>query len=153
MTERHATFLICDEVLISLNGKFLISGMYPGDLVIPAEPTQLAQLVVFVQVETPIDKPFHSLAVHVQLPGDPVPRVLDASTTLDLSQGSPMPNRTTLRARLPFLIPQPLLRSGPIEVTIVHGDGQFSAGRQWVLTTAQLQEAQANALAATQTKR
>jgi hypothetical protein len=135
MTERKATFFICDELLVSLNGKFTISGMYVTDLVIATEPAQLIQLVILVQVETIISKPFRSLIIHVQLPGEAAPRIMDASAMIPPVMSPP--GRSNIRMRIPFLISQPVLRAGPIEVKVIHEEGELLAGRQWVLSVAQ----------------
>jgi hypothetical protein len=144
MTERYARFFVCDELLVSLNGKFTISGLYTGDLIVPADPIQLAQLVVVVTTETEISKPFRSVIIRVQLPGDPAPRELDASSTIPpvIAQ---VPGRSTIKSIVPFLITQPVLRSGPIEVKVIHEEGELLAGKQWIVTSAQLQELQASA--------
>lgn len=130
MTDRHATFLIADEALVSLNGKFLLSGVYTTDLIIPLEEAQLPQLVVFVLAETPVEKPFQTFQIHVQLPGESAPRILDATPMLRTAPRKE--DRTLWRARVPFLIQMPTLRAGAIEVTVVHEEGRLSAGRQWV---------------------
>src|SRR5437588_7865501 len=129
MTERHATFFICDDLLVALNGKFTVAGMYTGDVIIPADETKLSQLVIFVEAETPIEKPFRSLNVLVQFPGEEA-KVLNASALLPVPMQ--VSGRTAIKVRVPFLIPQPVLRPGPIEVKIVHEDGVLFAGKQWI---------------------
>jgi hypothetical protein len=140
MTARRATFLVCDDVLVALNGKYTISGMYTGDLLIPGNEAQLGQLVIIVQAETPVEKPFRAFAIHVQFPGDPAAKILDASQAIPKTAVH-APGRTTIVIRLPFLIPQPIVRPGPIEVKVVHEDGELFAGKQWVISASQLQEA------------
>jgi hypothetical protein len=144
MTDRRATFLMCDDLSVALNGKFTLFGMYPADIVIPGEQAQLGQLVVFVEAETLIERPFKSLAILVKLPGEAEPKVLDASAALQ--QMPPLvAGRAVMRVRVPFLIPQPLLKPGAIEVTVVHEEGALPAGKQWVITAAQAQAAQGQA--------
>jgi hypothetical protein len=140
---RRATFFLCDELLVSLNSKFNIVGMYTGDLVIPSDLTILPQLVIVAEIETPIEKPFRSLSIQVQLPGEPVPRINDVTTSITHTMHylPATEGRTTVRFKVPFLIQQPTLGSGPIEVKILDEEGEFSAGQQWVVTIAQAMEA------------
>jgi hypothetical protein len=143
MIERRATFFICDDLLIALNGKLSISGMYTGDLVISSDQTVLTQLVILVQIETPIEKPFRYLRLQALFPGESGPKTLDAPQPIPAAIA--VQGRTTAILRLPFLIPQPILRPGPIEVTIVHDEGEISAGEQWIITTSQLPQSQIQA--------
>jgi hypothetical protein len=147
MSERAAMFFICDEVLVALNGKYTISGLYTGDIVIPHAPTQLGQLIIMFEITTPMDKPFQKLVLQVSFPGEQNPR------QLDLSSGVPtipiIPDRSVTTLRLPFLIQTPVLNSGPIEAKVIHEDGELLAGKHWIITTV---EAQANIAAAVATK-
>jgi hypothetical protein len=137
MNERQATFLICDDVLVSLNGKLFINGVYTGDIVITSAETQLGQLVVVFFCSTPATKPFISLKLQVQLPGEPNPRLLDAFPWL--AGGPVQPDRTQLYLRIPFHIANPVLRPGPIDMKILHEEGETFAGRQWIVTVEQAQ--------------
>jgi hypothetical protein len=58
MSDREASFLICDDLLVSLSGKFFIQGVYTGDIVIPGEEQKVNQLIILLQLSTPIQKPF-----------------------------------------------------------------------------------------------
>jgi hypothetical protein len=142
MTERRATFFICDELLVSLNAKFNALGIYTGDIVIPTDPTVLSQLVICADVETPIEERFQSLVMHVLIPGETEPRTHDAAS-LVISNSRPIKiaERTIARIRIPFLIPQPTLTPGAIEVKFVHESGEIFAGKQFVLTSAQVAQA------------
>jgi len=53
--------------------------------------------------------------------------------------GSVQPDRTRLYLRIPFHIPNPMLRPGPIEIKILHEEGETFAGRQWIFTVEQAQ--------------
>jgi hypothetical protein len=136
MTERQAMFFICDDVLIALNGKYTVSGIYTGDIIINQDPTQLLQLVVMFEIRTPIDNPFRTLVLHVSLPGEESPRRLELPP---FPSPPKLPERTAILHRFPFLITNPILRSGPIEVKVLHEEGELSAGKQWVVTVQQAQ--------------
>jgi hypothetical protein len=141
MPDRQATFFVCDDVLIALNGKFTISGLYTGDIIIAQSPAQLLQLVVMFEIKTPTNKPFQKLILQVLFPNDENPRQLDMTAALP-AVIPVLPDRTTAVLRLPFLIQSPVLTSGAIEAKVIHEEGELSAGKQWITT---FSEAQANA--------
>lgn len=138
MTERQASFLICDDLLVSLNGKFFLQGVYTGDISIPAEELKLAQLILLLQISTPIERPFRSLEISVSLPGEPTPRIMDLMPALPAMLGHP--GRTIANYRIPFPLAQPVLKAGMIEVRVRHDEGEILVGRQWVINPSQLQE-------------
>jgi hypothetical protein len=136
MTERRAFFLVCDDVLIALNGKFTIIGMYTGDIIIVSEQATVGQLVVLFQIETPVEKPFRKLELQVSLPGEDTPRRLDITQSLTGSQLFVPPTRARMLFRWPFLLAPVVLKPGAIEVKVLHEDGEIDAGKQWIVTTA-----------------
>jgi hypothetical protein len=135
MAERHATFFVCDDVLVALNGKYTIAGMYTADIVIPHEPFKLSQLVFMFEVQTPTEHPFKSFVLQISLPGEPAPHQLDLSGAIQLQ----IPGRTRAIYRIPFLIQTPLLRTGEIEAKVIHEEGELLAGKHWVVTVDQAQ--------------
>lgn len=141
MADRQATFFVCDDLLVALNGKFTIAGLYAGDIVITQSPAQLIQLVVMFEIKTPIEKPFQKLILQVSFPNEENPRQLDMSPSLP-AQLSVLPSRTVVTLRIPFLIQAPVLNSGAIEIKVIHEEGELFAGKQWIVT---VNEAQANA--------
>jgi hypothetical protein len=111
MSERQASFLICDDLLVSLNGKFFIQGVYTGDIVISADETRLNQLVLLLQISTPIQKPFRLLQVTIALPGEQTPRTIDLTALLPPVM--PLPDRTRVGYKVPVHIASPTLKAGP----------------------------------------
>jgi hypothetical protein len=138
MTDRRGFFLICDDLQVALNGKFTIYGAYTSDIIIPADPIHINQLVVVFYVETPITKPFKRLVLQVSVPGESTPRQLDATPTLQMPPSAPL-QRTTIAYRLPFLLQSVLLHPGPIEMKVLHEEGELEVGKQWVVTVTQAQ--------------
>jgi hypothetical protein len=138
MTDRRGSFLICDDLQIALNGKFTIYGVYTSDIVIPADPLHINQLVVVFYVETPITKPFKRLVLQVSVPGESAPRQFDATPTLQMPPSGP-PQRTKIAYRLPFLLQSVVLHPGPIEMKVLHEEGELEVGQQWIVTVAQAQ--------------
>ena len=129
MSERQAVVFICDEVLVSLTGKFNLLGMYTGDIAILAAEVPSPQLVFVFQIECDITDPYRLLIAQVTLPGEgprqmPVPFMIP----------SPLPEgRTRWVTRWPFLIPFPTLRPGRIEAKVIHEKGEIIAGYQWIV--------------------
>src|ERR1700719_4006962 len=140
MDDRQAMFFICDEVLVALNGKYTISGLYTGDITVPQVPMQIPQLVAMFEIKTAIDNPFKSLILQVSIPGEIAPRQLDLSAAVQAGQAMPViPGRTMAIYRFPFLIQGLILQSGPIEAKVICEDGEILAGTQWVSTAAEMQ--------------
>jgi hypothetical protein len=140
MSERQASFLFCDDLLVSLNGKFFIQGVYTGDIVIATEEAKLNQLVLLLQISTPINKPFRQLQVSITLPGEENPRTIDLMPLLPTL--IPLPGRTNAAYKVPVPITFPTLKAGAIEIQVTHEEGQMAVGRQWVMGPAQAQEFQ-----------
>jgi hypothetical protein len=128
MASRHATVIICDEILFSLTGKFNILGNYTADLSIPQNPTQLPQLVFLFLIETDATDPFQSLSLRVAFPdSEPIKHSIPTfANPVTLERP-----RSTIR--WPLLIPQPSLRPGPIEAKVIHEKGELIAATPWVV--------------------
>ena len=141
MTERRAFFLVCDDLLMALNGKITIVGAYSNDIIIASDPFTIGQLVFWFQIETPIAKPLQTLELQVSLPGDETPRRLDVPQSI-LSPISAAAGRTKITYRWPFLLAPVQLRPGPIELKLIHEEGVMDVGVQWVVTVAQVQASQ-----------
>jgi hypothetical protein len=135
--ERKATFCICDEVLISLNGKFNALGMYISDIAIPVAPSTVSQLVFLFHIECSLADPFRSLTAEIILPGEEPRRM---PVPFKLPQLIPR-HRTRFNIRWPFLIQLPVLRPGRIEAKVIHDKGEIIAGYQWIVMRVQAQEA------------
>lgn len=140
MTERQVSFLVCDELLVSLNGKLFLQGVYTGEIAIATDEAKLSQLILLLQISTPLEKPFRQLQLIVSLPGEESPRTVDLMPMLPMVMS--LPGRTMVGYKLPVPIAFPSLKAGPIEVRIVHEEGEIVVGRQWVLGPNQAQEVQ-----------
>jgi hypothetical protein len=136
MISRDAMFFLCDDVLVALSGKMTIAGMYTSDIIIPNEGIQIAQLVAVFTIRTPMETPFQKLVLQISMPGEENPQQIDLSGQ---SKSASIPGRTTLNYKLPFLIGNPILHSGPIEAKVIHESGEMLAGRHWVTTLEQAQ--------------
>jgi hypothetical protein len=139
MTDRTAIFFVCDDVLVSMNSKLTVLGMYGGNIIIPSDPTTINQLVVLFQIETPIKKPFQKLTLQISLPGEQAPRTLNVPLPTPLSGPfvSARLGQPKLTIRWPFLLAQVILKSGFMEMKVIHEEGEIDAGAERIVTTAQ----------------
>jgi hypothetical protein len=134
MSDRRASFLICDEVLVAVSGKFTVAGVFTGDIGIPPSKLTLGQLVVLFQIDTPIEQPFKKLVLQVSIPGESTPRQMDVTALIAMA--APMPSlagRTKITYRVPFPLFMVQLEAGAIEVKVLHEEGELDAGKQWVV--------------------
>jgi hypothetical protein len=134
MSERSAVVLVCDELSVSLNGKFNIAGLYSTEILIPTNPTTVNQLVFLLLIETGVEEPFRSLSVEISLPGS-APVRQDLPPVPDIPHA---PDRTRINFRWPFLISQVVLRPGHIGVKVIHENGEIDAsGAPWIFMAIQ----------------
>jgi hypothetical protein len=129
MVKRKATSIICDDIFYSLAGKMTISGMYTGDIVIPASEFIVSQLVFLFLMECAVEDPFKSLTLEVCLPGaTPLRMEVPVATPPIMLEG-----RTQIIARLPFLLSGPILRPGRIDTKVIHEKGEIPTGSNWIV--------------------
>jgi hypothetical protein len=136
MNPRQAMGIVADDLLYSLSGKMVLSGMYSGHITIPADLTPIGQLAILFLVEGDRDDPLRSVAAEVTLPGStpirqeyPMPPAGDFTGTVAA---------TKWFAKLPFLLAAPMLRPGRIDAKIIHDSGEISVSLPWIITTATL---------------
>jgi hypothetical protein len=131
MITRKAIMLVADEMYFNLNGKAILQGIYPGDLVMPTDPSTAPQLIFYFVIETDINDPFKSLIVEVTLPeSQPVQQAVF------VPQFRPIvfpPEKTRITCRQPLLIQNPILRAGRIEARIIHENGELQVGGPWIM--------------------
>ena len=132
MTERHASVLVADELLTSLNGKQVLSGIYTSDIVIPSSGTTTSQLVFFFIIETDIDAPFDEITIELTLPGEPPISIPSPKLAPPLSPGDrKKPSRQILR--VPALLNFPRLNAGKIQAKIIHDKGEINVAAPWII--------------------
>jgi hypothetical protein len=141
MIERKASVIVCDDFLISLQGKFVMTGVYPSDIVIPSDGVSAPQLVFFFMIEGPREDPFKSLSVKITFPGE-------ATIKVDLPVGvtassAIFPDRKKVTVKQPVLVQQPVLRAGRVETIVDHDKGEIDAGGIWITAAAEWNAAQA----------
>jgi hypothetical protein len=130
MPDRQASVFVCDEVLVSLTGKFNVLGMYTGDIAIFGGEAPSPQLVFVFQIECDLTDPYRLLIAQVTLPGEG-PRQMPVPFAIP----SPSPeSRTRWITRWPFLVPIPTLRPGRVEAKVIHERGEIIAGYQWIVS-------------------
>jgi hypothetical protein len=126
---RQTSVIVADDMTVSLLGKINLSGVYTADIVIPADPLFIPQLVFLFSMESEIADPFKKLHLQVILPGQQT-RHLDV-------QMAPATQMSTGRKywliRQPFLIQNVILRPGQIEAKVMHDEGEIEVGSlPWV---------------------
>ena len=127
MTGRQASVLVSDDILISLQGKFTVIGVYTADISIPEDGTTAPQLAFLFVVECGVDDRIESLTLEVKLPGN-----APEQQVIPIVKSSVLPGRTKLLYKLPFLIIQPVLHPGRIEAKIIHEKGEIPVAGPWI---------------------
>ena len=119
---------------ISLNGKITLLGVYTNDLGIPADGHKLSQLAFLFIIEGDLnDQPIGSMKIRVSLPSGsaaeaefPIPENLPSD-----SSGK----RTKWFAKLPLMLPAPILSSGKIDAKVTHDKGEIDVAMPWIVST------------------
>jgi hypothetical protein len=131
MSGRQASVFACDDLLVSLTGKFTALGIYTGDIVIPNEIT--ANQIVFVfQIEFDIDDPMSSVVLEVKFPGEENPRQM----AVPVGPLTPVEGRSRWIIRWPFAVQMAHLRPGRIYTKVIHDKGQIDTTGYWVVSLA-----------------
>jgi hypothetical protein len=128
MTDRRATVLVCDDVLVSLAGKLTARGIYTADLAVASDETLLTQLVFLFHLECDLDDPFKSIVLEVQFPGEATPRQLPVKFAIPHIEG-----RKRWVLRYPFLLQLIKVRPGRISTKVIHDKGEIDTGGIWVI--------------------
>lgn len=134
---RQVSVFICDDLLVSMNGKWTATGIYTSDIAISGEAQIVPQMVFLFAAETPIDDPWQSLAFEVLLPGEKAPTRLDVPVPSLFPGQAPPEGRTTLSIRSPILISQPILRPGRIKACAIDERGEILLSVPWIITLPQ----------------
>jgi hypothetical protein len=126
MIDRTAHVIVSDDLRVEISGKYVVVGMYTGNIAIMSNPHWVNQLVVTFLISTPVDKPFASLKLEVTLPELP-------PATMDVALGPPenrpvAPTEARLwMHRIPMFLHNQLLRPGPSRARVIYEDGELLA--------------------------
>ena len=131
MSERQATLLVADELLVSVTGKFIVQSVFTSDIVLATDPMLVAQLIFFFLIECDIQNPFQTLAVQVTLPGESP--VTSAVPIVRPAPDSIPPGRTRWINRWPIVYSLPTLRPGRIEAKVIHESGEIAVTAPWIV--------------------
>jgi hypothetical protein len=122
----QATFILCDDLAISLTGKFNAAGVYTGDLIAQGRFSQLACLFI---IEGDVNNIPKFLSVEVKLPGE-----LPVRSDQYAVDFGPVPrDRTRWTYRIPFLIGSHSLRPGQIEARVIYDQGELPVSAPWII--------------------
>lgn len=69
-TDRILTAIFCDDIRHEMGNKTSFMGCYQGELFVPAVPTGLSKLCIFVTALTPVARPFKALTFRVFMDND-----------------------------------------------------------------------------------
>jgi hypothetical protein len=126
----QATFLLCDDLAISLTGKFNASGVYTADLLALPDRATLTHLACMFIIEGDLNSIPKFVTVEVKLPGEPAVR----SPQTPIEIGAPIPaGRTRWTYRYPLLIVAPTLRPGQIEARVIYDGGELAVTAPWIV--------------------
>jgi hypothetical protein len=130
---RQATAIVCDDLLVSMNGKMTLLGVYTSDMGIPAEGHRLNQLIFLFIVEGDLSDPLKSLKVQVKLPsGSSAEAELPILENVIARQGD---DRTRWIAKVPLALQAPIMSAGKIEARVIHDQGQIDVVLPWIVLT------------------
>lgn len=118
---RRASVIVADEITLHLNGKINISGVYSSDIVIPASPVMINQLMFLFIIEASPDDIYKKLAVSVKLPIGALSYAEVNLDSLNLSEGDSI----SWRLHWPAAFYGAILTPGQIECKIIHENGEF----------------------------
>ena len=100
--------LWCDDIRQELGNKPSFMGVYVGGLVLPALPTVMAKLCVWITVSSPVQEPVHKLSVRI-VRDDGLVLIEAPEAALAGDNALPSAGHTRLTMMLGFAI-------GPIEL-------------------------------------
>ncbi len=132
MADRLASLLVADDLLFAMNGKYNITGVYTGDILIAVDPTMLPQLVFLFLIETDVTEPFHSLTLEIKMPGSEPVRM----PPVQIPPGPHIEGRTRQFLRWPQLVQNVRLSPGKIEAKVIHESGEIPVAGPWIVLAA-----------------
>lgn len=136
MSNRHASLLVADELMTSMNGKQVLSGIYTSDIVIPQNGITPQQLVFYFIIETDIADPFEQITIELTLPGEPTFSSPSPLLTVPaFSENHEKPSRQILR--VPTLLNFPRLNAGKIQAKVIHDRGEIPVAAPWIISLSQ----------------
>jgi hypothetical protein len=124
----NATLLVCDDVRFETGGKLLVIGAYSGDIAIPADPSQVSQLVFVISVDIPIDETPSSITTEIQLPG-----AEPSISTNNLIRPEAGEGRSTFMYRQIMGVKDPILKPGRIYAKVSFGEREIEMATPWIV--------------------
>jgi hypothetical protein len=128
-----ANMLVCDDVLVSVSGKFNLLGVYSTDIGVPKDGQIAPQLVFFFMLEGDLSERPHFVSLEVSFPGG---NSRSITVPAQVPQG-PAHGRTKWFARIPFLVQQVMLRPGKIEAKVRYDGQELAVAGPWIVAAHQ----------------
>jgi hypothetical protein len=118
---RQVSVVVADDMTISVVGKFNLIGAYTADIIIPTDPSFVAQLVFLFSIEGIDDTPSSQIRLEVTLPTQH-PAHFDVPAA-PINQMPPGRNYWVIRQ--PFVFQNAILRPGQIKAKVMHDQGEI----------------------------
>lgn len=125
----RASIIVCDDILISLQGKVTIVGMYTSDLTIFSESVVASQVAFLTMIEADLEDLPDSMHVEITFPGEK-PQVIAVQSPGTIQVG---PNRSKIVIKVPAQAIQITLRPGKIEAKVVYPGGETVVAAPWIV--------------------
>lgn len=128
--------LMCDDVTVSLTGKFNLQGVYTTDLAVPPGGAVAQQLVFYFGIDGDLsDRPTTTIAIRMEFPDGHIrssefPAMVPADAPI-------LPGRTKWHFRAPFLVQQIPLRPGRIKAILTYREEQIEIFGPWIVDAPQ----------------
>lgn len=130
MKNWQATLQVCDDVLVSLSGKFNLVGLYTADIGIPIDPTLIPQLAFFFDVSGDLPDRPEKIDLQITFPGGESRQI---TVDAPLPAGPPLQGRTKWHIRAPMLAQNIVLKPGRITARIKHRGEELEVHGAWVV--------------------
>lgn len=132
----QATALVCDDVRFEVNGKYIVIGLYSGDILINQEPFTASQMFFIFLVEGEISTDqFKWLEFEVTFPGNEPTRVRHPGDPKwsDFTRNTVNQDRTRWWVKYPLRISPVVLRPGRVITKVIHDKGEIACTSAWVV--------------------
>jgi len=129
------SYIIADDAHVAITtGKFTLQGIYMGDIVIPEDGAQVAQLIFFFQIFSPISKPIQNVSLQIKFPKTDQPFFLAIPDSQISESPRASSEKNIWNIRFPFPVSGPILHRGKIEIIVTHKSGKFELLPTWIIT-------------------
>jgi hypothetical protein len=124
---RNVTLLVCDDIRVEGNGKLIVIGLYPGNVIVPTPDYVCSQLLFLFNIDTDIKDRPAIVELSIALPGEePV------TGTIQMVHGEVQPEYTRWHIRQVLAISNSPLRPGKIVATATLDGEPHPVSSAWI---------------------